>query len=118
MAYTDNKRRVLASVLLAVVLVALGFLIGIASHSSPAAVPAASPAQLAAARHNAAAARHNAAAARQNAAAAREQAAVAGADADLLRSRSRRLARQIVTARACLTSHRSHVRRCLHNALR
>jgi hypothetical protein len=104
MAYTDNKRRVLASVLLAVVLLAFGFLLGIASHSSPAAVPATSPAQLAAARHNAAA--------------ARRQAAAAGADADLLRSRWSRLARQIVTARACLTPHRSHVRRCLHNALR
>jgi hypothetical protein len=104
MAYTDNKRRVLASVLLAVVLLALGFLVGVETHSSPAAVPAASPAQLAAARHNAAA--------------ARQQAAAAGADADLLRSRSSRLARQIVTARACLTPHRSHVRRCLRNVLR
>jgi hypothetical protein len=111
MAYADNKRRVLASVLLAVVLLALGFLIGVASQSSPAAVPATSPAQLAAARQNAATAR-------QNAAAARQQAAAAGADAGLLRSRSSHLARQIVTARACLTPHRSHVRRCLHNSLR
>ncbi|MGP0049290.1 MAG: hypothetical protein ACLPZR_10665 [Solirubrobacteraceae bacterium] len=104
MIYADNKRRVLAGVALAVVLLVLGFLLGAAAHSSSAPVPSIPPSRLTAATHAAA---H-----------AQAAAAAAQAHAATLGRQSRHLTSQLRGARRCLAPHRSHVRLCLGHALR
>jgi hypothetical protein len=125
MTYADNKRRILAGVALAVVLLAIGFLLGAAAHSSSAPrpprppqpptrvygatppappVPSIPPSRLTDATHAAA---H-----------AQAAAAAAQAHAATLGRQSRHLTSQLRGARRCLAPHRSHVRLCLGHALR